>query len=243
MAAAAPTHYRRMRAGPEATLQASVVNRLHDLFPQQGRLVWTAGSPQIGAGCPDIVLTAYEPHVVALTDVHLSEHALLAYLHAVRRARAETISARLQRSPRALERSLSALVESKIIIVDHGAYALSDDWRSILPEVVAIEVKVGDWRRAASQAIRNSIFAHRSFVALPKHVAARARSEELFREYGIGILAVEDGGEVHVAKRARRGMPRVWSYYYSLASMTARHLTGKNRGVRRSDRKCEGSVS
>jgi hypothetical protein len=127
--------------------------------------------------------------------------------------------------------------------VDHGNYALSEDWRAVLPEIVTIEVKVGDWRRAVAQAARNRIFAHRSFVALPDQVARRVKTETIFRELGIGLLSVASDNEVRVVRRARRATPKVWFYYYSLAFMAAEHLNGEGRGVCRPNRECESAIS
>lgn len=226
-----PVQYRPLRAGPEAILQRAVEGRLLSLFPQQDRLLWTAGSVPLGAGRPDIVLTACEPQVMALSDVDVTSRSMMAYLRAVGRARSETISARLGKSLKSVERGLSSLIEADIIIVDRGSYALSDGWRAVLPEIVTIEVKVGDWRKAVAQAARNRIFAHLSFVAVPAQVAGRVRSEAVFRDLGIGLLAVEPEGDVNVVRRARRATPKVWSYYYSLAFMAAEHLNGECRGV------------
>ena len=231
-----PVQYRPLRAGPEATLQHAVEGRLLSLFPQEDRLLWTAGSVPLGAGCPDIVLTSCEPQIIALTEVDVSSRAMLAYLRTVGRARSETISVRLGKSLKAVVRSLSSLVEANILIMDRGNYALSEDWRAVLPEIVTIEVKVGDWRRAVAQAARNRIFAHRSFVALPEQLAERVKTETIFRELGIGVLGVLADGDVHVVRRARRATPKVWSYYYSLAFMAAEHLSGEGRGVHRPNR-------
>jgi len=235
--------YRPLRKGPEATLQRAVEGQLLSLFPQTDRLFWTAGSVSVGAGRPDIVLTAYEPQVAALTHVDITSREFLAYLRAVGRARSATISARLGRSLKSVERTLSSLIEAKIIIMDGGSYALTDDWRAVLPEIITVEVKVEDWRHAVTQAARNRIFAHRSYVALPATVAERIRPQHIFRELGIGLLAVEPGGMVRVLRRARRTMPKVWTYYYSLAFMAAEHLKGERRGVRRSNRNRAGAVS
>lgn len=176
-----PVQYRPLRAGPEATLQHAVEGQLLSLFPQENRLLWTAGSVPLGAGRPDIVLTACEPQIIALTNVDVTSRAMLAYLRAVGRARSDTISARLGKSLRAVERNLASLIEANIIIVNRGSYSLSVDWRAVLPEIVTIEVKVGDWRRALAQAARNRIFAHRSFIALPAQVATRVKAEPSFR--------------------------------------------------------------
>lgn len=243
MQAVEPVQYRHLRAGPETTLQRAVEGRLLSLFPQENRLLWTAGSVPLGAGRPDIVLTACEPQVIALTDVDVTSRALLAYLRAAGRARSETICVRLGKSLRVVERSLSSLVEANIIIVDRGSYAVSEDWRAVLPEIITVEVKVGDWRRAVAQAARNRIFAHRSFVALPEQVAEGVKAQTIFRDRGIGLLAVESHGDVRVVRRARRAMPKVWSYYYSLAFMAAEHLRGEGRGVHRPNPKRNSAVS
>src|SRR4051794_35473675 len=42
--------------------------------------------------------------------------------------------------------------------------------------VIAVEVKLKDWKCALHQAYRNTCFAHRSFVLLPEAAALTARS-------------------------------------------------------------------
>src|SRR4030088_704 len=130
-----PKHYRALRDGPEAALQYRVEKHLLDLFPNKGRLVWTAGSVPLGAGCTDIILTACLPQIVALNEAHADSHALLAYLRAGGRAKAATISPRCQLKPRSVLNSLSALVESGIVIKRRDIYWLSSHWRSIFSEV------------------------------------------------------------------------------------------------------------
>lgn len=226
------TEFRPLRAGPEAILQKQVEDTLPDLFPQTDRLVWTASSVPIGAGRPDIVVTTYNPEVVVLSDVDIEAHSVLAYLRAAGRARPDTISVRIGRNLKRVEKSLSLLAEANVIIVDNGAYSVSAGWRMVLPEVITIEVKVADWRRAISQAARNRVFAHRTFVALPSDVADRVASASSWTELGIGLIAIEGNGEVRVVRRPRRHLPKAWTYYYSLAFMAAEHLSGGTNDVR-----------
>jgi hypothetical protein len=173
---------------------------------------------------------------VALTGADVKANDLLGYLRAVGKARSETISLRIRQPVRVVERALGALADADIIVVERGTYSLNKPWECILPEVITIEVKVGDWRRALSQAARNRIFAHRSFVALPSRVADRIKSEPLFREFGVGILSIDFDGEVRTVRRARRAAPKVWSYYYGLAQLAAEHLSGARGAVYSSDR-------
>jgi hypothetical protein len=171
----------------------------------------------IGAGLPDFVIATYIPDVTALARSHCGNVNSLAYLRVVRKARLDTLSARLGEPPEKLRSCLSKLVEAQILTSEKGTFSLAPAWRDVLPEVIAVEVKVEKWRRALSQAIRNLSFAHRSYVALPSAVAHRVRSEPDFRQLGIGLLAVNGKEGVKVVRTARRNRPRVWRRYYELA--------------------------
>jgi hypothetical protein len=112
-----------------------------------------------------------------------------------------------------------------VLSVSDKAFVLPPKWKEILPEIVAVEVKVSDWHRAIEQAARNRIFANRSFVALPEQVALRVRAEPLFRQLGLGLISVIEGGAVRVLRKARRRQPMVWNYYYKLAVVLARSFS------------------
>jgi hypothetical protein len=64
-------------------------------------------------------------------------------------------------------------------------------------EVVAVELKVRDWRRAVRQSMAYQLAADRAFVALPLFRAQEAyRSRYAFEREGIGLLAVDAQGVV-----------------------------------------------
>ena len=218
------TYFRPRKPGPEALIENDVVNEVQNLFPSGDRSLWTAGSLPIGGGMPDIVVVTCEPQVFAVTQVEMPNEHLLAYLRVVGRARIETIAKRMERSQEIIVRCLDGLVEVEIIKNDSGVFSLSPIWRDILPDIVTIEVKVKNWRKAVTQASRNRIFAHSSYVALPISLADRVKSESIFSQLGIGLLSVDDHHEVRILRRARRCQPRVWSYYYKLAFIMVSHL-------------------
>ncbi len=71
-------------------------------------------------------------------------------------------------------------------------------------EVVAIELKLRDWREALRQATAYQVGADRSYVAMPLAAAARAhRHRYRFEAEGVGLLAVDDLGVVRVPIDAR----------------------------------------
>lgn len=215
------TQFRLRREGPEAGLQDVVVHRIPELLNPAAH-TWTAASLPLGAGIPDLVIVSYEPEVFALAKVALEDAELLAYLRAVGKARLDTIAQRIGHRPDMLSRRLYRLVEVEAIESSSNTFWLAPVWRHILPEIVTIEIKVANWRRAIEQAARNRIFAHMSFVAVPERVAQRIRDEPSLRTLGIGLISVAEDGSAVTLRKPRRGRPLVWMYYYQLASILAR---------------------
>ena len=216
--------FRPRREGPEALMQDIVACKIPELFCSNP-YSWTAASVPLGAGIPDLVVVSYNPQVFAITNIELTDTQILAYLRAVGKARLETIAQRIGRSPKKLNDRLSSLLDAAAIETSSNTFSLTLPWRQILPEIITIEVKVSNWRRALEQAARNRIFSHRSFVALPEKVAQRVRREPLLGKLGIGLISVFENGAAAVVRKSRRTRPTVWSYYYQLASLLARSRT------------------
>ena len=219
------THFRPRRGGPEARLEDALLVEMPNLFPpRSGESQWVGGGVPIGAGLPDLVSVWYEPHVASLADLPMTDGRVLAYLRAVRQAHVTTIATRLRCSPRSIEGALDQLLNIDAVLLNGtDVYSLSTAWRNLLPEIVTIEAKVSNWRKAVQQAARNCLFANRSFVAMPSHVARRVRREIEFSTFGVGVIAVDDSGCAKIARKAPRCRKSVWTYYYMLAFLTARH--------------------
>ena len=215
--------FRPRRAGPECTMEDCLIHHVPSLFESE-HPNWMAGSVPLGAGLPDLIFASYQSLVTGLAEAGAVETNILAYLRVVRRARPETIATRLRLSQRVTEQRVRMLLEVKALTDSNGAVALTPDCRDLLPKVTAIEVKVENWQRALSQALRNQIFAHRSFVALPVGVAARANRAPVFLRSGIGIIGVDADGGARLLKKAAYRQPRVWSYYYRLATLIGQHV-------------------
>lgn len=226
-----PTHFRPLRAGPEADLQVVVQDHLNDIVPPAEAPTWTGGSVPLGAGIPDIVRTSYEPELLALSGVDPATISLLAYLRAVGRARPNTIRDRLGTNLGSVERKLAGLQDARIVASCGSSYCLTEKWRSVLPEVISVEVKVSDWRKALYQASRNRIFSHRSYIALPEHVAERVKREPLFNDLGVGLISIMDFENLKLLRRARSSHPRAWTYYFALACLAATELSEESAPI------------
>ena len=226
-------YFREKRAGPEAVIEEAVADRLADFVSSDARVVLAAGSPPIGGGLPDLIVVSCEQEVFALAHVSLLAAEILAYLRAVRRANIDTITERVRRPRAVILRSLDELTEVKAVQRGGNAFSLNQVWREIMPEVVTIEAKVSKWRYAVSQAARNRLFSHRSFVAFPAKLALKIRDEPIISDLGLGILSVDQCGGVEVTKKPRRTRPRIWVYYYKLASLLATQHGGEFRDLSR----------
>lgn len=229
------TYFRTRRAGPETAIEDAVAAKVPELFNTIEGRCWTAGSLTIGAGMPDLAIVTFEPYVAAASKLNVPDVELLAYLRVVGQARPDTIAKRTGRPMKAVIRILEDMREAEIVCVSGKAFALHESWRNVLPEIVTVEAKVNNWRVALCQAIRNSIFAHRSYVAMPSRVARRIDGEIGLRHYGVGVLAV-DGDDVIEIKKPRRRSPRVWSYYYRIAVEVAQHSLGDQDAAYRCNR-------
>lgn len=63
--------------------------------------------------------------------------------------------------------------------------------------LIAIEAKLEDWKYALHQAYRNTCFAHRSFVLLPKEAALNAFSFVAeFERRGVGLCYIDNANLV-----------------------------------------------
>jgi len=218
------TYFRPTRPGPELRMEMMVARQIDALFPGLKYPNWTAGYLTIGAGMPDLVVVSSNPEVTKLTAFEKPNAYILAYLKAVQQARLATITERLNCALSTVAACLEGLVKASVVEQEKDFFRLARPWRNILDEIVTIEVKVNNWRKAVEQASRNGVFAHRSYIALPQKVVERIKDEPILRKQGIGILAVEDAGNVVMYRKAPRRRPKVWAYYYELASITARHL-------------------
>ena len=236
-------YFRPRRSGAEAVIENAVADQIQNLFGSETHTLWTAGSPPIGAGMPDLVVVSCEPQVFVLAQVEMPTAHILAYLRAVGFARLETIIERMGMPQATTIRCLNDLTEIAAVSRTNDTYSLLPVWRQILPEIVTIEIKVTNWRRAVEQAARNCIFAHRSFVALPHHLAQRVRLEPILRQLGVGLLSVADDHAVSVLRRSRRRKPRVWKYYYEIACLVAGHSKHQANDIQRINRSGQSRLS
>lgn len=101
---------------------------------------------------------------------------------------------------------LKKLINEKIVYKDENYYFLHKNF--VYPKIVfdSYELKLKDWKKALSQAIKNLEFSTFSWVVLPKEVCDNLKNDtiSLYNEYGIGILSLNINGKTKIILKAKR---------------------------------------
>jgi len=63
------SYFRPRRSGPEAVVEDAVADQIQSIFHHDSLRLWTAGSPSIGAGMPDLVVVSFKPGMKMKIDV------------------------------------------------------------------------------------------------------------------------------------------------------------------------------
>ena len=91
---------------------------------------------------------------------------------------------------------LKHLIKSGYIVeVEQKKYVKVNGFIPIADEIIAIEVKISDWKKGAIQAKRYQVFANRTFLALYSNFVHRA-DLSLLKKHNIGLMSVNNA-EIH----------------------------------------------
>jgi hypothetical protein len=90
-------------------------------------------------------------------------------------------------------------------------------------EIISIEAKLSDWRRAHLQACRYTQYSHESWVLLD---AARSRAAianlDLFRRTGIGLATFSTAGQLYIHYKAEHREPTSEEKFWRAQALLAR---------------------
>jgi DNA-binding Lrp family transcriptional regulator len=114
-----------------------------------------------------------------------------------------------------VKRSLRSLLNEGIVAESSNrSYILHPDFE--VPKVIfnAYEVKLHNWRRALYQAIQYFGFANNSWVVMPKkHISPALHNIELFKANGVGLISIDENGEVFTHLKAKKYQPSKKAFY------------------------------
>lgn len=95
-------------------------------------------------------------------------------------------------------RALEPLVDRGLLVTDGDVITTVAEPRNPFVEVVAVELKLRDWRRGLAQAGGYRLFANRTYLALPAERVTPETCAEAERNL-VGVLAIDYQGDVEVA--------------------------------------------
>lgn len=139
---------------------------------------------------PDLVLVSWKDIALPLTRRVTTIEAHV--LHALR-TQAETadrVAQKLVFSNSRMDKTVSGLQKLGLVeVLDGGILKLTNAGTTEAAEIIAVEMKLRDWRRALTQAREYSAFADRSYVVLDGiQVEKSMEMESAFLEAGVGLI-------------------------------------------------------
>lgn len=108
----------------------------------------------------------------------------------------------------------------------------SEQIRPIAKEIVAVEAKLTDWKRALYQASRYTSFASEAWVVMSSIAYPRASNHiEEFTTRGIGLAFMDPDGQHDVLNRPRKATPRSPLRFWEANGKIARRLATNSTTV------------
>ncbi|MEL7049496.1 MAG: MarR family transcriptional regulator, partial [Pseudomonadota bacterium] len=113
-----------------------------------------------------------------------------------------------------IRRWLKRLVEEDLVRTVDNGYVLSPSGKTPRVLIWSFEGKLRNWQRALYQATRYRAFSHRSFVVMPEQCIAPAlKNLDRFKRAKIGLIGVDDDGNITVHSRPPHRVPRSPIYH------------------------------
>lgn len=115
-----------------------------------------------------------------------------------------------------------SLIEVNIVIEKEGKYFLDDNFVYPKIDFISYELKLKDWKKALTQAIKNLEFSSLSWVVLPKKIcdALSDNTIDLYKSYNIGIISLTENGKTKIVLKAKANDSKNLKNYAYIVSMS-----------------------
>ena len=165
--------------------------------------------PYTGLGYPDLVAVIWDSTILnkwkedrnklTINDIKILHHL---YLNKKYKTILE-VTIELGFSEKEVSKSISQLFSSGLIKFNKSNKfkALQKSEIFFIQEIISVEAKLKDWRRAFDQAYINSFFASKSYILFPEK-SVTEQMLNIYKNSGIGILAYEKN--INIMKEARK---------------------------------------
>lgn len=107
-----------------------------------------------------------------------------------------------------IKKSLSKLMISCYINNEDSLFQFSKSYKNIVTDLIAIEAKLKNWKRALDQAFRYKWFAKKSFVVLDSiNIKPALKNIQQFRKLNVGLAEINVKGTVLIHFRPIKNQP------------------------------------
>lgn len=188
-------------------------SKYFDKYQNSDRYSYTLiQEPFTGIGYPDLVCVIWEKNLLSFWNpernyLNKDDIKILHYLYITKeRFNLEEISRRTFFPIKKVEKSILRLLASKVVKETKSKYSISSMKKVFfIKDIISIEAKLYDWRRALDQARYNCLFSSNSFVLFPP----KTINENMLCAYensDVGIISFEDNYRI-VKKAERKRIP------------------------------------
>lgn len=154
----------------------------------------------IGFGVADLVfLELVQGARSAITKSILSDTSLgvLRLFQNDKSLTAQQISCMAHISLRTAKDKMRELVELGYLEASEKSFRQKKKYKPIINKVIAIEVKLHNWKRALIQAFKYLVFANQSYVAMDADYVHRAKvNMDEFRKSNVGLVSISFNGKI-----------------------------------------------
>ncbi len=154
----------------------------------------------IGFGIADLVYFELTNNFDAANNTPIISDSAIAILRIFRKGdffTADQIAELAFVSLRTAKKKLKELVEADYLEIEKKVFMLIRAYRPIVEKVIAIEVKLHNWKKALSQAFKYTLFSNQSYVAMDAGYVHRAKANiDEFQKCNIGLLSITNEGNI-----------------------------------------------
>jgi len=164
--------------------------------------------PFTGIGYPDLVCVIWKKNILGLWNdnrnkLKKDDIKILHFLYSMKQRKSiPDISIQLGFSIASVEKSVERLIDADVIKENRGQYFIELIGNVFfIKDIISIEAKLNNWRKAFDQARYNCLFSSNSFVLFP----SKAINPNLLNAYegsDIGIITFDD--DYKIVKSAKR---------------------------------------
>lgn len=175
MLAGIDLRYKKEIVGPESEFVNCFLSKYKNDFFDKNKSTTIFSEPFVGSGFPDIVIVNWDKsqspkwniarNQLKQTDIKILHHMLINKNYYTEKI----INSQLGFPLKEVKNSLKRMKLADLIIedIDGKIYLAKDEELFFIQSIIAIEAKIGNWKKAFIQAETNQWFSSESFVLLP----------------------------------------------------------------------------